>query len=307
MNDFMVMEPAATDAKETCIPTFRKAWKILLTAFNRFNETDGSGRAAAFAYYAFFALFPLLLIFVMIGSLFFNYEVVLTNVMNAVSGYIPAISPDSQGRDSVLEAVRVVVASRQSASVIAFFVVLWSALGFFQTLVRGVNRAWGTHEYAWWRLPIQNLLMVAVLGTALLLGMLVPPVLEAVQTLMKYALVDFPFIGGLFWIAGKLVPLIVTFYGFMMFYKFAPRLHPTFREVWIPSLTVAIALQLLQRLFVLYASNVHNFNKVYGTLGGVLALLTWIYLSGCVIIFGGCLCAASAEVTRKPIANPPSA
>ncbi|MGC3989841.1 MAG: YihY/virulence factor BrkB family protein [Chthoniobacteraceae bacterium] len=279
--------------------------RIVMLAIQRFSETNASERAAAFAYYAFFAIFPLLLIFVTIGSLFFDYTETATKVMDAVGGYVPSISEDSDGRNSVLAVVQTVVASRRSAGIIAFLVVVWSALGFFQALVRGVNRAWGTKEYAWWRLPIQNLLMLAVLGTALLLGMVAPPVLDAVQALVNHEALNFQLVGALFWLAHTLIPLAVTVYGFVMFYKFAPRQHPTFREVWIQALLVALALQVLQRMFVLYASNFHNFNQVYGALGGVLALLMWIYLSGSVIIFGGCLCAAAAEVKKGRDAQKP--
>jgi YihY family inner membrane protein len=302
----MSVQKLSTATAPGPLNAFQALGKTLWLAIQRFSETDGSQCAAAFAYYAFFALFPLLLIFVMIGSLFFNYAEAATKVMDAVSGYLPAISQDSQGRDSVLEAVKAVVASRSSASLVAFFVVLWSALGFFQVLVRSVNRAWGTQEFPWWRLPIQNLLMVVVLGTALLLGMIAPPVLDAVEAFL-YSHLNFPFLGALFWLAHTLLPLAITFYGFTMFYKFAPRRRPHVRAVWLPALAVAIALQALQRLFVLYALNFHNFNKVYGALGGVLALLTWIYLSGSVIIFGGCLCAAASEVKKGAPAAKPTA
>ena len=50
-----------------------------------------------------------------------------------------------------------VVKSRNKAGVIAFLALCWSAIRFFQALVHGVNKAWGTKEYSWWRLPIQNL------------------------------------------------------------------------------------------------------------------------------------------------------
>jgi len=36
-------------------------------------------------------------------------------------------------------------------------------------------------------------------------------------------------------------------------------------------------------------------NAIYGTFGGIMALLLWIYISGCIFIFGACLCAAQAE------------
>jgi len=41
---------------------------------------------------------------------------------------------------------------------------------------------------------------------------------------------------------------------------------------------------------------VYDFKSVYGTFGSVVALLMWIYLTGAVIILGGCFCAARAEI-----------
>jgi len=52
----------------------------------------------------------------------------------------------------------------------------------------------------------------------------------------------------------------------------------------------------LQRLFVLYTKNIGNFNALYGTFGSVIALLLWIYLSGSIIILGGCISAAKYEI-----------
>ena len=70
----------------------------------------------------------------------------------------------------------------------------------------------------------------------------------------------------------------------------------TFSLVWLPALIVTAALQLLQQLFVFYSTHITNFNAVYGTFGGVIALMLWTYLSGLVVIFGGCLCAAMRGV-----------
>ena len=101
-----------------------------------------------------------------------------------------------------------------------------------------------------------------------------------------------------FRIAGLMVPTIVLLYGFTLFYKFAPRGRRPLSDVWVGALVVTILLQAVQKLLGLYLSHFNNFNKVYGTLGGVVVLLLWIYLSGTVIIFGGCLCAAGAEPSK---------
>jgi membrane protein len=92
---------------------------------------------------------------------------------------------------------------------------------------------------------------------------------------------------------------LVLFYGFAMFYKFAPQRRTTFREVWIAALAVTLGLDALKQVFVLYTTNISNFNALYGTLGSVVALLMWIYLSGSLIILGGCLCAARYEINMS--------
>jgi len=55
-----------------------------------------------------------------------------------------------------------------------------------------------------------------------------------------------------------------------------------------------------ESLFVIYLQDFATLNAVYGTFGGIMALLLWIYLSGCVFIFGACLCASQAEALGQP-------
>lgn len=277
---------------------FRFSGAVIWRALIKYDETDGEQRAASFAYYAFFALFPLIVLLVTIFTSFLgSQEVATQRITSYAQQYIPIEAEES---NRVIRTIQGVIKSRSSAGAIAFLVLAWSALRFFQALVRGVNRAWGTREYPWWRLPIQNLLMVAILASALLLGMLVPAVIRHVEYLYwKHSWqvgLDFEIVGHVFRVLQFLVPPLVLFYGFVMFYKFSPRRKTTFREVWVAALVVTIGLHFLQNLFLLYTKNVGNFNALYGTLGGVIALLMWIYLTGSLIILGGCIAAAQYEI-----------
>ena len=62
---------------------------------------------------------------------------------------------------------------------------------------------------------------------------------------------------------------------------------------------MTLGLHVLQWLFLYYTKNITNFNALYGTFGSVIALLVWIYLSGAIIILGGCLCAARHEINMQ--------
>ena len=270
-------------------------WKILVRTVFKYMETDGELRAASFAYYAFFALFPLLLLFISLGTMILGDKtVVASQVLRFVSSFMP-VNPNEN--NVVEQTVNSVLASRGQAGVVALLALAWSSLRFFQALVHGINRAWGTREYAWWHLPLANLGMMAILASTLLLGVVAPVVMTAIGSYWKaYNVGGYEVFEFSFRMVQLFLPWLVLFYGFVMFYKYAPRRKTTLKEVWIGALLVTLLLQLLIKGFIFYAANFAKFNALYGALGSVVAVLMWIYLSGTMIIFGGCLCAAQAEI-----------
>lgn len=277
---------------------FRRCGAIVWRALVKYDETDGEQRAASFAYYAFFALFPLIVLIITVSAMFVPDQALATEAITAqVKERLP-VEPETA--DRVIRTMQSVVKSRTKASLIAFAILAWSAVRFFQALVHGVNKAWGTKDYSWWRLPIKNFAMVGILASALLLGAIAPAVVNNVQYFYwKHSWevgLDFLFVNHLFNALRFLLPPVVLFYGFVMFYKFAPRRRTTFREVWVAAVVVTLGMDVLQRLFVLYTTGLADFQSIYGTFGSVVALLMWIYLTGTLIIFGGCLAAAQYEI-----------
>jgi YihY family inner membrane protein len=79
-----------------------------------------------------------------------------------------------------------------------------------------------------------------------------------------------------------------------------PRLGHKFVDVWAAALFATILLQAVDGLFVIYLKRFATLNAVYGVFGGIMALLLWIYLCGCVFIFGACLCASKVEAFGQP-------
>jgi YihY family inner membrane protein len=289
------MSEESTDPTTASVSFPKKCLRVLWFTLRKYAETDGEQRAASFAYYALFALFPLIVLFVSVGSQFVNKDEAAKNIIDYMSNYMP-VSPD--GHDAVIKAVSGVVKSRKPVGLFAVLAVVWSSLGFFHALVRGVNRAWGTLEYSWWKLPFKNLIMLGIIASALFIGIIAPAIVQAVE---NYIWSRNPVIGAhmifhIFVYARLLLPSLVLFYAFSMFYKFAPRKHAHFKQIWVAALMVTLALQALRNLFIYYTQHIAHFNVVYGALGSVVALLMWIYLSGMIIILGGCLCAAQDKV-----------
>ena len=280
-----------------------RIWATIWRGVIKYDETDGEQRAASFAYYALFSLLPLTVLLISLGSRFLgNRDQAANEVFRLMSEYVAVDLGSSQ---QVRVTVESFMQSRLGSGLISALIVWWCAIRFFQALVHGVNKAWGTKEYTWWRLPLKNLLMITILTSALLIGIIAPAVLNSIERFYEAHTSGLANLGVGWWtfrFARWILPPLLLFYALILFYKFAPRRKTTIREVWLESLWVTLALAGLQKLFVFYAGKAVNFNVVYGTFGGVLALLMWIYLTGSVIILGGCFCAARAEI-RQGIAD----
>ena len=276
------------------------AWQWLKRAIDHFSAINGTVWSASFAYYAFFALVPLMLLVVTVATGIVargHRGLTADQAFAQIVADIP-LGPDA--RRMVAATLMGVMQSRGKLSLVAVVGLLWSSLGFFQSLVAAINQAWGQEPLNWWKLPLQNLKMLGILLSALLLGTVLPVVLSTIEGYHSF---------GLEWlslpvaIVRALAPSIVLFYGFLMFYKLAPRrrTNVTFSEVWVPALLVTALLQVCQWLLTFYSTRITNFNAVYGAFGGVVAMLLWIYLSGVVIVFGGCLCAANRLVKTSTV------
>jgi YihY family inner membrane protein len=272
----------------------RRVWAILCLAVKTFSGIDGAQWAGAFAHYAFFSLFPLIVLFVTIASVFIDRDRAGKEVIAYMETYVP-ISGDNQSY--LLDTIAGVIKARRQAGVVAFLMLGWAAMRFFATLIGATNRAWGVRAYRWWRLPIKSLLFLAIMISVVLVGVLVP----VLATMVKDWLIPANVLSSRVYALGSLfIPLLVVFLGLSLFYRLAPRRPTRFAEVWVAALCATVLLQAAESLFVIYLKNFATLNAVYGAFGGIMALLLWIYICGCLFIFGACLCAAQAQGRSAP-------
>ena len=257
-----------------------------------YYEMRGSQRAAAFAYYAFFSLFPLVLLTVTVASFFVDRNRAALEVIGYFKSYAPLNAEISQ---DIFDTFTGVAWTRDRWAFIIPVVFFWGAFRFFNVLIRAVNRAWGTHAKGWWRLPLKNVFLMGITGLTILLGLAVPVMARMARTWM---FTTYDFVAWIYDGAVLIGPLLVLFLGLSLLYRLAPCRPTRFAEVWSAALAAAALLCLLGSLFGIYIRNFAKLNVVYGAFGGMMALLMWVYLSGCIIIFGACLPPAQVQAKR---------
>lgn len=280
-------------------------WRLSRETITIYGRIGGGESAAAFAYYALFSLVPLVALLLTVGSYFFPGDTALTTIHRFV--------PLGEEQQKILWGmVSSLENKRGSVSIVSIIILTWASLRFFHALVLSINHAWGTRRLPWWQMPVKNLLMIVAMSGALLIGTVVPAILQGVARLLHsldtllsvhfphfnveqvLAVVDFSrYVGG----------TLVLFYSFCILYMLAPRHKTKFSEIWIPALAVSVLLQVGQAFFVNIVPKLINYSAIYGTMGGMMFLLLWVYIAGVIIIGGGCLSAAMAHMGGHAYVN----
>lgn len=276
--------------------------KALTLTVRRFNAIEGTQSAAAFAYYAFFSIFPLFVLFVTVAATVVDRDVATRRVISYFETFAP-VAPEM--RRQVFDTISHLVKARAKFGAFATVVLFWGALQFFKALIRATNRAWGAPVHNWWRMPFKSLLLVGLMGSSLALGIGASIAKRAVRSSALYADSGVAQINTLFF---SIVSLAILFYSLAFFYKIAPRRTTPASDIWAAAAFSTMGLRALGVVFVFYLRHFSQVNAIYGAFGGLMALLLWIYLSGCIIILGACFAAGMAELRGQvPRLNPSNA
>ncbi len=290
------------DLKEFILPYYlrlnrftRGTLEIIRRTIKNFTLARGSEAAAALSYYALFALFPLLLVLTSIAGFILKSE----DSYKAVLEFIFEILPNAE---PIIERnLQVILNLRGTIGAIGLIGAVWSASGFFDTLVRNINRAWLNLKP---RDVIRTrLLALALVGMVVLL-LTLSLLSTAVFNLIR--LVDQIFLDGnhledtpIYPYLRLLVPAFFTFLMFIVTYRWIPNTTVRWRACMWGSLWTTIAWELAKFGFSAYlASGLVQYEILYGSLGTVLALMFYIYLSCTIVLIGAHLTATIDQ--RKP-------
>jgi membrane protein len=277
--------------------TFRDWKAILQRALKQSNADAITDIAAALAYYAFLAIPAALLIAVGVFSRTAGPDTV-QSIMDRLEGVVPA-----EAIDLIEESLTRVTENKSGGLVliiIGFLLALWTATGAMNALMRGLNRVYGraeTRSFLKQRLTALAILVCLVLAFALSFGLLVMgPVLS---DWVGEALGIEGILGWIWWTAEWPILLLGLLFVFATILYLGPNVdHPRWRFL-TPGAIVAVAVWLLASgLFAVYVSLFGSYNKTWGSLAGVIILLTWLWLSALALLLGAEI-NAEAERSRE--------
>ncbi len=273
-----------------------KKWFLFLKELIFRYEDDGVPEIGAqLTYYLILAAFPFLIFFL---NLLKFTPLNDANVLNQMLNVLPRETQE------ILYNIITEILSNSNIALLSLGAIgaIWSSSKGIMAIIKAVNRAYDLDETRpFWKLRglsvlfTISLFVILILAFSILLfgesvfNMIFPTYSFTTLFLLKFAKI--------------FIPLIFMVLIFSLLYKFSPSVKKgvsiSFLDTIPGSVFASLGLVIFTTLFSFYINNFGNYTKTYGSLGGIIILLIWLYTSSIVLVLGAEINASLLSIKNK--------
>ena len=261
---------------------------MLSHALHQFHENDLFTSSAAMSYFGLMALFPALLLLLAIGNQIDAATELLTRAVEVYPG----------SGNFLRDTIRSLSQVGTGTIITCVILVFWAGSWVFAVIERALNRIWGTTSRTFWHGRGITIGMVGIVGVLLASSALVTSIVVALREmtarLSPRQLARYPLlmsVGSVLWQGVfATVSFLVTVALFVVIYRFMPKTEVSLRDVLPGAVLGGLLWELAKYLFAWSLSYFH-YDQVYGSVGAVVSVLTWSYVSSLILLFGAQLSA----------------
>ncbi|MGO8791481.1 MAG: YihY/virulence factor BrkB family protein [Terriglobia bacterium] len=268
------------------VHSIRRRWLKILhvvrQALLKFLAEDSLMVSASIAYHSLLAIFPLLLLLLGVSGIYIRHFELAGHLSVVLQRYLPIRS------DIIMQNLVGISRAYGRTSLVSFALLLWSSSGVFLPLEKALNRAWEVGEgRPWWHSRLLALEMAAVVGCLILIAggfvgveiifrqrlrVLLGPSLNFVSVFLYHFLT-------------AISSFAVALLTFVFLFDRLPNRPMNLRQILPGALLTAILWEAARWLFTILLP-VFNYRHIYGSIGVMVALMTWVYISSAVMLFG---------------------
>ncbi len=261
---------------------------MLQHSLHQFHENDLFTSAAAMSYFGLMALFPALLLLLAISNKLAAGSQMLTHAVDVYPGSAKFLRETIEAFSNL----------GIGAIITCIVLVLWAGSWVFAVVERALNRIWGAISRTFWHGRALTIGMVGVVGLVLSFSVLVTSALVALREIAgrlsprqiaRYTLLIS--VGSAFWqVVFAAGSYLITVALFVLIYRLLPRAAVTWRDT-LPGAFLAGLLWEVSKYIFAWSLQYFHYDEIYGSVGAVVAVLTWSYVSSLILLFGAQLTA----------------
>jgi membrane protein len=268
----------------------RHRWtRVLRQAVLGFLQHEALQNAGSMAYFSILSVFQLLVLGVVVATFFVGEGEARQFVVDQIRAGSPL---DTNSISAVINAI---IQSRGGISLFGLIFLIWSALGVFSAISKGVSKAFSAATpRPFWQDKLIGLLLMTVTGLLGVASVVIGIVTGIVQSAAGEVVAGVP--GGYLALSliGLLLPMLLIFVAFLVLYRVVPNRPVTVREVWPGAVAATLLWTILRIGFTYYATNIANYETAFGPISAAISLLVFLYFASVIVLLG-------AEVARANV------
>ena len=267
----------------------RSPWGSMLAhTLHQFHENDLFTSSAAMSYFGLMALFPSLLLLLASSNKLAAGSQMLAHAVDVYPGSAKFL------RETIAQLSEL----GYGAIITCVVLVLWAGSWVFAVIERALNRIWAATSRPFLHGRALTIGMVGLVGLLLASSVLITSFVlrlrDIASRLSPRQLERYPLlisVGSAFWqILFAALSYLVTVALFVLVYRFMPRAQVTLKDTLPGAFLGGLLWEIAKYIFALSLSYFH-YDQIYGSVGAVVAVLTWSYVSSLILLFGAQLTA----------------
>jgi len=283
-------------------PSFRLAGRAFAASGRLMLNHEIPRDAASISYFGLVALVPATLVLIALADAFLAWIDLRGIVVQRVIGLFPG------SRQFLLSNLDQITTPSTAVVLSCVLVVLWTSSWIFTFIENSINRAWGiSSTRTFWESRIRSIAFMTLVGFSLLSSAAITVFIGAVRVRAAHMTVSaraINFIGG-FWYfvllsAGFLIAVLV----FALLFKWMPHRRVFWGEALAGAFLATAIWQIGSYIFMKLLP-FFNYQRIYGKMGAMVALLAWVYTSNLIMLFGANFSAQLHEMrSEQPLREP---
>jgi YihY family inner membrane protein len=267
---------------------WRRVSEVLRDSLVNFLRENSLTISGSIAYYSLLAIFPMLLLLLSVSGIFIRRYELYGRLALVLEHYLPV------REDFIMRELVGISRAYGRVSILSILLLLWSSSGVFLPMEQALNRAWEVEKQrSWWRRRLLALEMAVNFGFLAMLSTLLVGTRKYTDAWLRT------------WVVSSLLPLVeflyralfvaatfgITLCMFLVIFERLPNRPMALRQAFPGALLTALLWAAARSAFT-HVLPFLNYRQLYGSIGVVVALMTWVYISSAIMLFG-------AQVSRS--------
>ena len=260
----------------------KKIFIYFIKLYKKFIEDGCQVFASSIAFYSILSIFPALLIFISVSGVVINKFSIQSNILVFVEERIPMIY------GFVDNNITNIVKNRTSIGIIGFLILFITSAYVFDSIQFALNKIFGTETHRkFWKQKIYGfLIMFLIFLIVVITFSLSTGLFYLSNTLIDILNIEEFLSTGILKLLSIAIGIFFNFLIFILIFYFGINKKINLRQIYRGALTIAVGLEGVKHLFVFYLDRFASYQLTYGSVGSVMAFLSWIYISSMILLLG---------------------